>query len=198
MKKSRVGWLAILIGVVLVAIALVFWLKNYVESADAATASAHMVAKIQSQIKMQSEIEMPQQVENPDSENTKDFLLNKKYLGILAIPTLDLELAVQMKCSASLLRSAPCLYAVVGENSDRLIICGHNYRSHFGKLKKLAVGDEIYFTDMGGEKTSYKVIESTIISQDDFAALTDENGALTLFTCTPNRLNRVVIRCGLH
>lgn len=40
---------------------------------------------------------------------------------------------------------------------DTLILCDHNYRSHFGKLKKLREGDEVSFTDMDGNVFLYEV-----------------------------------------
>ena len=64
---------------------------------------------------------------------------------------------------------------------DTLILCGHNYRSHFGKLKKLREGDEV------------ALVETLML----IAIEEIESGgwALTMFTCTIGGASRVTVRC---
>lgn len=47
----------------------------------------------------------------------------------------------------SRLRIAPCRH-FGSSRTDDLVIAAHNYKNHFGSLASLAVGTEIFFTDM--------------------------------------------------
>ena len=58
--------------------------------------------------------------------------------GVLRIPTLGLELPVLNEWNYDLLQMAPCRYSGDVETDD-LILMGHDYQSHFGKLEELQV-----------------------------------------------------------
>lgn len=45
------------------------------------------------------------------------------------------------------LKIAPCRYEG-STKSDDLVLLAHNYGKHFGTLKNLVPGDEVFFTDM--------------------------------------------------
>ncbi|MCD8119184.1 MAG: sortase [Lachnospiraceae bacterium] len=82
--------------------------------------------------------------------------------------------------------------------SDDLIICGHNYDRHFGKLKNLEPGDEITFTDVLGNVFSYEVSETVILKPTAVEEMADQESGdwdLTLFTCTLGGRTRVTVRC---
>lgn len=116
------------------------------------------------------------------------------YIGVLEIPALELSLPIISQWSDSRLRIAPCRYKGSAYLDD-LIIAGHDYRSHFGRLKDLQIGDMVYFTDAEGNRFSYTVSE-----QDELAgAAVEEMEAgdwdLTLFTCTVGGKARVTVRC---
>ena len=55
------------------------------------------------------------------------------FLGILSVPSKNLELPILADYSYELLDTAPCRYSG-SYDSDDLVIGGHNYRSHFSKL----------------------------------------------------------------
>lgn len=116
------------------------------------------------------------------------------YIGKLSIPTLDLELPVMTDWSYPQLKIAPCRYQGSAYTDD-MIVCAHNYQSHFGKLDNLVYGDEIQFTDMDGNHFSYSVIEKEYLEKEDVEELKNGDWDLTLFTCTPGGRTRVTIRC---
>lgn len=116
------------------------------------------------------------------------------YIGKLSIPTLDLDLPVMTDWSYPQLKIAPCRYQGSAYTDD-MIVCAHNYQSHFGKLDNLVPGDEIQFTDIDGNHFSYFVIEKEYLEKTDVEELRSGDWDLTLFTCTPGGKTRVTIRC---
>jgi sortase A len=77
-----------------------------------------------------------------------------------------------------------------------MIIAAHNYKSHFGSLDRLAVGDEVEFLDTFGQKHLYEVCE---LAELDGTAVSDMHAGgwdFTLFTCTKSGEQRVAVRCN--
>ena len=93
------------------------------------------------------------------------------------------------------LRIAPCRYYGSTKTGD-LVIAAHNYSRHFGNIRNLSAGDEVYFTDMDGEITAYEVAEVDTLNPTDVEEMTDSGYALTLFTCTYGGQSRVTVRCN--
>lgn len=79
--------------------------------------------------------------------------------------------------------------------NDTLIICAHNYESHFGKIKNLAPGSKVYFTDIDGNNFSYEVVEICILDPYAIEEMQSGDWDLTLFTCTWGGRTRVTVRC---
>ena len=82
----------------------------------------------------------------------------------------------------------------VGNN----VIVGHNYRggSFFGSNKYLEEGDEIYITDLTGEKVRYVIYSTYETWDDDFSYATRKTYGkreISLSTCTNNPDIRLVI-----
>lgn len=118
-----------------------------------------------------------------------------RYLGILRIPEFDLNLPVQWEWSYPALRLTPCRFTGSVQTGD-LVICAHNYSSHFGNLRNLSYGAAVTLEDMDGTVHRYRVESVEIIGPRDAGQLLDGNWPLTLFTCTYGGENRVVVRCG--
>ena len=118
------------------------------------------------------------------------------YIGYIAIPALDVELPVLSEWSYPNLKLSPCRY-VGNLYAGDLVLCAHNYSSHFGRIGTLHSEDEIIFTDVKGKKYHYSV---TNIEQLPGTAVEDikfgnaEDWDLTLFTCTLNGQSRVTVR----
>ena len=118
----------------------------------------------------------------------------KGYLGSLSIPKLKLELPVQSEYDYDSLKIAPSVYYGSIATGD-LVICAHNYRTHFGALKNLGEGDQVLFRDMNGLVYTYEVGATEIVSPFAVADVTSGEWDLTLFTCTLGGRTRLVIRC---
>ncbi len=137
---------------------------------------------------------LPDYLLDPEMEMPTVELDGEDYIGVLSIPTLDLELPVLSQWSYPRLKLAPCRFEGSAYLGD-LIIAGHNYRGHFGGLKNLRAGDEVSFTDAEGNAFSYRVAELELLGGNDLERLESGTWDLTLFTCTTGGKTRVAVRC---
>ncbi|MCD8091169.1 MAG: sortase [Clostridiales bacterium] len=141
--------------------------------------------------------ETPIYVRYPEMEMPFISFDGENYVGVLEIPSLGLELPVKGDYSLKGLKTAPCRFSG-SVYLDNMIICGHNYTSHFGNLKNLTPGDQVNFTDGDGNPFSYIVSEIFLLDGTDVSAM-EENEAgeewdMTLFTCTVSGQQRVTVR----
>lgn len=122
-------------------------------------------------------------------------------IGIIEIPKYDQQYPIIGQWSYKLLKISVCRYKGPGVNqSGNLVLIGHNYKSgaHFGNLKNLEKGDEIYLTAAGSsEKVRYEVYDIDDVAPDAFSALDEYEGdaGLTLMTCTSSGNKRKILRC---
>lgn len=153
--------------------------------------------------------ESPDASDKEDEQNIPDYILNPDMdmpeytlsslgdvacIGILEIPALNLELPVISSWSYSSLRLAPCRYSGSAYKGD-LVIAAHNYQSHFGGLRTLPEGSEVFFTDAVGNRFSYYVAVTEALTPWSVDDMTSGEWPLTLFTCTLDSQNRVTVRC---
>lgn len=118
-------------------------------------------------------------------------------IGVVSIPKLALELPVLSEYSDNLLKVSVCRYeGEAQENPVRLVVAGHNYKSHFGNLSSLALDDEVCFQNSAGTVFNYTVTEITEISMYDHEALEQGEWDITLFTCASDRSRRILVRCA--
>ena len=103
------------------------------------------------------------------------------------------EMPVLSQWDYPALKVAPCRYSG-SLYQDNLIICAHNYASHFGKLKNLHVGDTAIFTDMDENVVSFQLAAQETIQPEDLEAMEAGDWDLTLFTCTVGGQSRVTVR----
>lgn len=137
---------------------------------------------------------------------TADYLLNPAmdmptvmidghdYIGVLNIPILDLSLPIMSDWSYPKLKIAPNRFKG-SAYTDNLILAGHNYRTHFGGIKSLSLGDELIFTDVDNNIFTYAVSEIEVLNERDVDLMEAGNWDLTLFTCTLGRVDRITVRC---
>lgn len=130
----------------------------------------------------------------PEMEMPVETIDGRDYIGLLEIPTLDLELPIISDLSYPALKVAPCRY-VGSAYLDDLVIAAHNYQSHFGNLEDLKGGERVVFTDMEGNEFYYEVAYTEILEPTAIEEMTSGDSALTLFTCTLGGQNRVTVRC---
>lgn len=121
------------------------------------------------------------------------------YIGLLTVPSLELELPVRRSWSYEALRASPCRYAGSAEGGD-LVIAAHNYRSHFGRIGELPQQTVLLFTDAAGSVYRYTVTETEQLpptAVEDMRTGDAGDWDLTLFTCTLSGQSRVTVRCRL-
>lgn len=141
-----------------------------------------------------AETEIPDYILNPNMEMPVETVDDVDYVGLLQIPALELELPIISQWSYASLKKAPCRYSGSVYNGS-LILAGHNYTSHFGKLRKLHTGDRVIFTDMDGNVFRFSVAEMEVLQANDLEGMENSDYPLTLFTCTAGRQSRITIRC---
>lgn len=147
-------------------------------------------------VQIPEEVEIPDYQLDPQREMAVKIVNGKPYIGVLAVPTLGLELPVIQEWSYPNLRVAPCRY-VGSVYSDDLVIAAHNYISHFGNLKRLQPGETITFTDMEGNIFHYEVAVLETLEPTAVEEMTSGNWDLSLFTCTVGGKLRVTVRCEM-
>ena len=147
--------------------------------------------------------QLPQPVEgegyvlHPDMEMPAMEIDGRRYIGRLTVPAIGLDLPVLEEWSNSNGKVAPCRYEG-SVYTDDLIIAGHNYRSHFGGLKNLGVGEQVLFTDADGNVFSYAVAVLEILDGTAVEEMEAGEWDLTLFTCTYGGQTRLTLRCTEH
>lgn len=140
---------------------------------------------------------IPDYVLSPNMEMPVKTINGIDFIGILTIPALELELPVISQWSYPNLKTAPCRYSG-SAYLNNLIICGHNYASHFGNLKDLCEGDIATFMDVDGNVFTYKMVERETLAPTSIDAMESGVWDLTLFTCTVGGQSRVTIRFELE
>lgn len=193
--NNKKGFWPIGIGLLLIAVALCLALYNQYDSNRAGKAAENAVEQLEKYYpEKEDNNDAPDYISNPDIEMPVKTVDGTSYIGVIYIPKLELKMPVINEWSYSNLKTAPCRYSG-SVYKDNMVIAAHNYISHFGKLKKMREGDAVSFTDMDGNLFSYTVSEQEILSPDAVDEIKNSDCDLTLFTCTFDSRNRVVIRC---
>lgn len=183
----------ILLGLLLIAAALLLTGYNLYDALRAARAADQAAAKLEALLP-ETAPNTPDYLLHPEMEMPVQEIDGVGYIGTLRVPALGLELPVISQWSYPMLKRAPCRY-VGSAYLDNLVIAAHNYNSHFGGLKKLSPGDAITFTDVDGNVFCYEVAALETLAPTAIEEMTDGGYALTLFTCTPGGASRVTVRC---
>ena len=206
-KKNRIGNILKGAGLILVTAAVLLLVYNLWDGHRARESEEAILAEYLQENKKASE--SPEASDKEDKQNIPDYLLNPDMdmpeytlkslgdvacIGILEIPALDLELPVISSWSYSSLRLAPCRYSGSAYKGD-LVIAAQNYQSHFGGLRTLPEGSEVFFTDAVGNRFYYYVAVTEALTPWSVDDMTSGEWPLTLFTCTLDSQNRVTVRC---
>lgn len=206
-KKNRIGNILKGAGLILVTAAVLLLVYNLWDGHRARESEEATLAEYLQENKKASE--SPDASDKEDEQNIPDYILNPDMdmpeytlkslgdvacIGILEIPALNLELPVISSWSYSSLRLAPCRYSGSAYKGN-LVIAAHNYQSHFGGLRTLPEGSEVFFTDAVGNRFSYYVAVTEALTPWSVDDMTSGEWPLTLFTCTLDSQNRVTVRC---
>ena len=116
-----------------------------------------------------------------------------RYIGVLTFPSLSMTLPVAADYDNASLAVSPCRYTGT-VYKDNMVVCGHNYYTHFGKLDRLMYGDEVYFTDVTGNIFKYKVTDIVQFDADQTKDVTSYDSGMTLFTCDISGNFRITVR----
>ena len=194
LKKRDWETLLVSLSILLVAASIGLYTYNVMDSNRAGAAAQTVVNQLHSDMPAagNTETETASTPEPYKVMQTKE-VNGQSYIGTLHIPALSLELPVIAEWSYSALRVAPCRY-MGSVYQDNMILCAHNYSTHFGRLAELKVDDEAVFTDIEGNAYTYHMTAQEIISGTDPAAMESGDWDLTIFTCTIGGKNRVTIR----
>ena len=131
---------------------------------------------------------------NAETELVPLDLDGNLYMGLITLPTLGLQLPVQMNWSYPNMQISPCRMTGSAATAD-LVIMAHNYTHHFGLLKQLEIDDDVSVTLVDGTTYIYRVDAKEIVPPTAVEEVTSGEWPLTLFTCTIGGRTRVVIRC---
>ena len=192
-SKEKSSCLFMTVGVLFLAAAVMLVGKNNYDDQRAGELSekaAKVFVQEVERIKEEQDYDIIAGMEMPAIE-----IDGERYVGVLCIPSLGLELPIMEECTERGLKTSPCLYeGNVYENN--MVIAGHNYRKHFSGLKTLQEGTLLTFTDADGNVFSYNVAWSEILQPSDIEKMTDaKEWDITLFTCTYGGNERYAVRC---
>lgn len=202
----------IISGIILIAAGCVLTAYNVSEDYRASSASADILSKMDEQ---RQALSSNSEAENTDSsENSPDVLESEsdesfvdpdtpmptievdgyQYIGTLVLPPLEIELPVADNWDYTRMKISPCRYSG-SFYSDDLVICAHNYSSHFRDIGSLQVGDVIIFIDVLGNEFHYKVGLVETLESRAVDEMTSSEWDLSLFTCNYSGMARVTVRC---
>ena len=193
--RKWIGIICILLGIACILGAIGFFAYNRWEAKTAETVAQDLLRDVQ------TILENPQPTAEPEgmpteipAEMPSAKVDGYDCIGILSIPTLELELPVLTEWSYAKLKKAPCLYYGTCYEPD-FVIAAHNYESHFGRLSQLQPGDAVIFTDVNGEAHCYEVVLLETLPPTATEEMITSGFDLSLYTCTPGGASRVTVRC---
>ena len=189
--KAKRGTVWINAGLLLIAAALFLSVYNEWESHEARDSARQVIAQLCDALP--TEAGEPTTLPDVRREMPVKTINGRDYIGVLSIPSLELELPVISQWDYPALKVAPCRYSG-SLYQDNLIICAHNYASHFGKLKELQPGDIVLFTDMDEHVVTFQMVERETLNPMDAEGMEAGDWDLTLFTCTIDGQTHVTIR----
>lgn len=198
-RGSRAGRTMMVLGLVLVLAAVGLLAYNQWDDQRAGQESEDTAITLIQEIRKQEMeiIELPvlEEEEGPSAEVLKVAELDGTYyMGVLTIPKLERILPIQSDWSMSKLKRTPCRYSG-GLEEGELVICAHNYRTHFGGVATLSHGDSVIFTDLEENQYFYEVREIHTTEATDIEGMVNSGYDLTLFTCTYGGKARITVRC---
>lgn len=195
---NKLGKIFIALGILLIITSLSIFIVNNCEDKTAEKNSSTILKSLKQDIiktTIQEEKTNPTETKVINQNNKQTIKIqNNDYIGIITIPSLNIELPIISTYDSEKLKIAPCVY--YGKLSNKLIICAHSYKSHFGYLNKLHQNDHIIITDINGNNHIYEVLEIEVLNADDIVKMIDTEFDLTLYTCTNDGTKRITVRAN--
>lgn len=188
-KRNCKGLFLIFAGLLLIVAALCFLGYNLWDDRRASESVEAAVVELKAEIPEEAAY-----IPYPEVEMPVKTIDGVDYIGMLEIPSQELELPIISEWSYAGLRIAPCRYVGTAYR-DSMILAAHNYRTHFRCLNNLAAGEEIRFTDVEGNVFRYRVVLRETLEPTAIEEMQSGDWDLTLFTCTLGGQYRVTVRC---
>ena len=224
--KKKKGTVLIVIGVVLILSSLSLTGYNLWDNERAGKASEEIIESLDRATADLEPSDAPAAVDQNDSDvvfggddagsgagsgasspDSMDVLnINGyEYIGTIEIPRLGIRLPVMSEWDYSRLKVSPCRYTGSYLTND-MVICGHNYAKHFSPIKRIGIGEDVYFTTVDKVVYHYTVCNRETVQPTDVKVMVEnlknakennkaENWDLTLFTCNPGGQTRCAVRC---
>ncbi len=186
MKRRNKAFVFLAIGICLFIAAGVWLCYNLLEDQKAGQKSAHILDLLETN---GEEVTL-----SPENETPVIVVEKDAFCGRIIVEKLEIKLPVYYEWTDENLKCAPCRYRG-SVFTDDLIISGHNYKSHFGKLSLLKKDDVVTFIDPYGTEHHYKVSYLAEVYGTDISQMLSGNWDLTLFTCTLSGETRMAVRC---
>ena len=181
--RNKLGHYCTVLGILLLLAAIGLWGYNYYDANRADEAAQNLL----------TEVTMQQSQQTQESAIAK-AADDETFLGTLSIPALGLELPVYNRFDDNLMKDTVCRYSGAVD-TENLVIAGHNYKRHFGKLSDLQQGDEVMLKTMDGNTYTYQVLALETLNATAVDEMTSGEYALTLFTCDYSGNARIAVRC---
>ena len=202
MKKA--GSFFITLGLLLMAAAFGLVLHNRMEANEAGRKAEIVLAELSDVMRERQESVIPAEDLSAIAEADKavpvmptETIDGNRYIGVLEIPALGISLPVGENWSDELLQLSPCRYSG-SYYTDDLVICGHNYESHFSPIKYIEPEELVYFVTVEGTRYAYSVVQRETVwplEIDKMLGKEDVPWDLTLFTCNNGGESRCTVRC---
>lgn len=207
MKKGK-RIVFILSGMVLMIAAAGLTAYNLNEDANATESASYILEKFsderEKQIESTEKPSLPTGITgeiveettiSPDTPMPTISIDGINYIGTLTIPALGIELPVAENWDYTQMKISPCRYeGSVYKNT--LVICAHNYSTHFRNIKDLQNGDDVIFIDAVGNEFDYHVELVETLQPTAINEMISSEYDLSLFTCNYAGNARVTVRCN--
>ena len=190
--KKTIGIICIIAGIAMIFLSIYLIGKNYYVEYNAGKSIDNVIPKLEEKIGSAD-------VGTDTLADVEETIVDGHvYIGIIKVPSQNLELPVIKEWNYDNLEIAPCRFTGSYKSKD-LVIAGHNYKRHFSKLKNLEKGDEIIFVAASGKDYIYRVSLVEVLEPKQVEYLINKEKEnewdLSLFTCTKSGAGRYVVLC---
>ena len=186
-KRQKRGMILLAVGLVLVLGGLGIHLMQLQEDAAAGKTATILLQQLDYKL-------LPTDEESPDPSLPGKKYMDYTLIGSIRIPSVEIQLPVLDQWNEDMLKVAPCRYAGSLSGND-MVIMGHNYKTHFNNLNKIKIGTEVEFENTTGKVFRYRVAKIEHLHSTEGEKLPTKEYPLTIFTCKPGGLDRIVVRC---
>ena len=199
-RAKRQGNTLIVIGMILLLASLGLVAYNFMGDRSAGAEARSVLTEARALIDVgvddyEADLEeTPDYIRNPDMELPRVKIGGHECCGIIQMPTIGIELPIIADYEYDELLAGPCRF-FGSPYTNNMVLCAHNYDSHFRRIGNLAEGDPVIFVDMDGNVFNYSVAMIETLKPTDVVEMCDSEWDLSLFTCTLDAQSRVTVRC---